>query len=42
MVTDGHDRGFDVITSTRDEMTAHRNRELKKWRGFKEQGIKAE
>ena len=37
------DRGFDVIASTPDEMTAHLNREIKKWRVvFKEQGIKAE
>jgi len=37
------DRGFDVIASTSDEMTAHLNREIKKWGAvFKEQGIKAE
>ncbi|HEY0337050.1 MAG TPA: tripartite tricarboxylate transporter substrate-binding protein, partial [Burkholderiales bacterium] len=37
------DRGLDVIASTPDEMTAHLNREIKKWRVvFKEQGIKAE
>ena len=38
-----HDRGLDVIASTPEEMTAHLNREIKKWRAvFKEQGIKAE
>jgi tripartite-type tricarboxylate transporter receptor subunit TctC len=37
------DRGLDVIASTPEEMTAHLNREIKKWRAvFKEQGIKAE
>ena len=37
------DRGFDVIASTPEEMTAHLQREIKKWRAvFKEQGIKAE
>jgi tripartite-type tricarboxylate transporter receptor subunit TctC len=37
------DRGFDVIASTPEEMTAHLQREIKKWRGvFKEQGIKAD
>jgi tripartite-type tricarboxylate transporter receptor subunit TctC len=37
------DRGLDVIASTPDEMTAHLNREIRKWRVvFKEQGIKAE
>ena len=37
------DRGFDVIASTPEEMTAHLNREIKKWGAvFKEQGIKAE
>ena len=37
------DRGFDVIASTPEEMTAHLQRETKKWRAvFKEQGIKAE
>jgi tripartite-type tricarboxylate transporter receptor subunit TctC len=37
------DRGLDVIASTPDEMTAHLNREIKKWRVvFNEQGIKAE
>ena len=37
------DRGFEVIASTPEEMTAHLNREIKKWRVvFKEQGIKAE
>ncbi|MEN3353088.1 MAG: hypothetical protein V7640_1246 [Betaproteobacteria bacterium] len=37
------DRGLDVIASTPDDMTAHLNREIKKWRVvFKEQGIKAE
>lgn len=35
------DRGFDVIASTPEEMTAHLQREVKKWRAvFKEQGIK--
>jgi len=37
------DRGFDVIASTPEEMTAHLQSEIKKWRVvFKEQGIKAE
>ena len=37
------DRGFDVIASTPEEMTAHLNSEIRKWRAvFKEQGIKAE
>jgi tripartite-type tricarboxylate transporter receptor subunit TctC len=37
------DRGLDVIASTPEEMTAHLNREIKKWRVvFKEQGIKSE
>ena len=37
------DRGFDVIASTPEEMTAHLNREIKRWGAvFKEQGIKAE
>ena len=37
------DRGFDVIASTPEEMTAHLNKEISKWRVvFKEQGIKAE
>ena len=37
------DRGFDVIASTPEEMTAHLQSEIKKWRAvFKEQGIKAE
>lgn len=37
------DRGFDVVASTPEEMTAHLNREIKKWGAvFKEQGIKAE
>jgi tripartite-type tricarboxylate transporter receptor subunit TctC len=37
------DRGFDVVASTPEEMTAHLQREIKKWRAvFKEQGIKAE
>ena len=37
------DRGFDVIASTPEEMTAHLQREVRKWRVvFKEQGIKAE
>jgi tripartite-type tricarboxylate transporter receptor subunit TctC len=37
------ERGFDVIASTPDEMSAHLAREVKKWRVvFKEQGIKAE
>jgi tripartite-type tricarboxylate transporter receptor subunit TctC len=36
------ERGFDVIASTPEEMTAHLNAEVKKWRAvFKEQGIKA-
>jgi tripartite-type tricarboxylate transporter receptor subunit TctC len=37
------ERGFDVIASTPEEMTAHLMSEIKKWRAvFKEQGIKAE
>src|SRR5687767_909872 len=37
------DRGFDVIASTPEEVTAHLKRETQKWRAvFKEQGIKAE
>jgi len=37
------ERGFDVIASTPEQMTAHLNSEVKKWRVvFKEQGIKAE
>jgi tripartite-type tricarboxylate transporter receptor subunit TctC len=37
------ERGFDVIASTPEEMTAHLRREVKKWGVvFKEQGIKAE
>ena len=37
------DRGFDVIASTPEEMTAHLMSEIKKWGAvFKEQGIKAE
>lgn len=37
------DRGLDVIASTPEEMTAHLNREIKKWGAvFKEQRIKAE
>ena len=37
------ERGFDVIASTPEEMTAHLMSEIKKWRVvFKEQGIKAE
>jgi tripartite-type tricarboxylate transporter receptor subunit TctC len=37
------DRGLDVIASTPEEMAAHLDREIKKWRVvFKEQGIKAE
>ena len=37
------DRGFDVIASTPEEMTAHLKSEIQKWRVvFKEQGIKAE
>ncbi len=37
------DRGLDVIASTPEEMTAHLNKETRKWRAvFKEQGIKAE
>ena len=37
------DRGFDVIASTPEEMTAHLMSEIRKWRVvFKEQGIKAE
>jgi tripartite-type tricarboxylate transporter receptor subunit TctC len=37
------DRGLDVIASTPEEMTAHLQKEIKKWRVvFKEQGIKAE
>jgi tripartite-type tricarboxylate transporter receptor subunit TctC len=39
----GQDRGFDVIASTPEEMTAHLSSEIRKWRAvFKEQGIKAE
>jgi tripartite-type tricarboxylate transporter receptor subunit TctC len=38
-----HDRGFDIIASTPEEMTAHLNSEIRKWRAvFKEQGIRAE
>ena len=37
------ERGFDVIAGTPEEMTAHLNKEIVKWRVvFKEQGIKAE
>jgi tripartite-type tricarboxylate transporter receptor subunit TctC len=37
------ERGFDVIASTPDEMTAHLASEINKWRAvFKEQGIRAE
>jgi tripartite-type tricarboxylate transporter receptor subunit TctC len=37
------DRGFDVIASTPQEMTAHLQRETKKWRAvFQEQHIRAE
>ncbi|MEA3153358.1 MAG: hypothetical protein QOK44_947 [Betaproteobacteria bacterium] len=37
------DRGFDVIASTPEEMTAHLNREISKWRVvFREQKIKAD
>ena len=37
------DRGLDVIASTPEEMTAHLNSEIRKWRTvFNEQGIKAE
>jgi tripartite-type tricarboxylate transporter receptor subunit TctC len=37
------DRGLDVIASTPEEMSAHLNREIKKWGAvFREQGIKAE
>ena len=37
------DRGLDVIASTPEEMTAHLQREVRKWGAvFKEQGIKAE
>ena len=37
------DRGFDVIASTPEEMTAHLMSEIRKWGAvFKEQGIKAE
>jgi tripartite-type tricarboxylate transporter receptor subunit TctC len=37
------DAGFDVIASTPEEMTAHLNSEIKKWRVvFREQGIRAE
>jgi tripartite-type tricarboxylate transporter receptor subunit TctC len=37
------DRGFEVVASTPEEMTAHLQREIKKWRVvFKEQGIRAE
>jgi tripartite-type tricarboxylate transporter receptor subunit TctC len=42
-VTRWQERGFDVIASTPEEMTAHLNKEIKRWRVvFKEQGIKAE
>jgi tripartite-type tricarboxylate transporter receptor subunit TctC len=42
-VTRWQERGFDVIASTPEEMTAHLNKEIKRWRAvFKEQGIKAE
>lgn len=37
------ERGFDVIASTPEEMTAHLQREVKKWSAvFKEQNIRAE
>jgi len=37
------DRGLDVIASTPEEMAAHLNSEIRKWRTvFNEQGIKAE
>lgn len=37
------DRGLDVIASTPEEMTAHLQREIKKWRVvFREQGIKGD
>ena len=37
------DSGFDVVASTPDEMTAHLQREIAKWRVvFRDQGIKAE
>ena len=37
------DRGLDVIASTPEEMTAHLNREIRKWGVvFREQGIKSE
>ena len=37
------DRGLDVIASTPEEMTAHLNREVRKWGTvFRQQGIKAE
>ena len=37
------DRGFDVIASTPEEMSAHLSSEIRKWRAvFKEQGIKAD
>jgi tripartite-type tricarboxylate transporter receptor subunit TctC len=37
------DRGFDVIASTPEEMTAHLQSEISKWRAvFKQQGIRAE
>jgi tripartite-type tricarboxylate transporter receptor subunit TctC len=37
------ERGFDVIASMPEQMTAHLNSEVKKWRVvFKEQGIKAD
>jgi tripartite-type tricarboxylate transporter receptor subunit TctC len=37
------DSGFDVIASTPEEMTAHLQREISKWRAvFKEQGIRVE
>ena len=37
------DSGFDVVASTPEEMAAHLNKEISKWRVvFKEQGIRAE
>ena len=37
------DRGFDVIASTPEEMTAHLKQEIQRWRVvFKERGIKAQ
>jgi len=37
------DRGFDVIASTPEEMTAHLQSEIRKWRVvFKEQRIRAD